>query len=631
MKVKTQKDDAYGKQMPLIDDEILDKIDEGIILLDQALKIRAFNEKAKRITGILLSGEISHAAGCLEPGDLVFFMSNMLGEDDGELTPELLSRVGIDAKTLKHGDAIVGMGIFDGDAISASYKQASSTALLEQLVYQTDFMGHDVKMVLDFYAKRMMITIDGQLFEQRYVKTYGHMVVLSGQGGALKFYQDKGYTIRREAIGDLLRGGHFGAKGIAEDDSLNGRDLASLLESEVLFEQLTHMLTVQATHRGEIQRQKLYLDLNLRPAFCVLERFFDRSDGICLMIKFRDLSEMQVLLSEHEAILEDMEALRTTARRVPDPAVLSRFEAMSGLGDAMIKVKFLADRAAQIKSNVLLTGESGTGKTLLARLIHDNSGLRGDFVEVNCAAIPSTLFESELFGYERGAFTGASDQGKKGFFEQAEGGTLFLDEIGEVPPEIQVKLLQALQSKRFYKIGASMPTRASARIITATNKQLYEAVKAHQFREDLFYRINVFPIEIPALRERREDLYGLTKQIMQQLSRQLEMPEKQISAEVYSLLRSYAWPGNIRELENVLERAMAVCVDETIMPEHIILSHLSGKESSDKSLKEQLADYERQVILETLHKTKSHQEAMALLGLAKSSFYERLRKFHLSE
>ena len=609
---------------------LIDRIDEGIILLDEGFKIVAFNDKAQRITGIKLSSTVRHAAGKLVPGDLVVFITNALGEDDGTLNAELLSKLGILGESFKQGDIVMGVGFFETKGFKGLFKHAKSGELTDNVISEMRFVGRRVILELDQQKHVMRINIDGQVFEQSYLKTYGHMVVMDGKDGVMKFYQDKGYTARREAIGDLLRGGTFRAKGTPDESGLPliNQSLDTILESEELFKTLGKMIENAHSEMSE----KLYLEMNQRPVYCEIVKFLESPQSLRLLIKFRDLSEMRELLSERESILENIEALRTTLQMVPNPQILEQFDALIGQSSEMIKVKFLAHRATQIMSNVLITGESGTGKTLLAQLIHRNSGLKGGFVEVNCAAIPSTLFESELFGYEKGAFTGADQKGKKGFFEQAENGTLFLDEIGDLPQEIQVKLLQALQSRQFYKLGASTPTIVSARIITATNRILYDAVKAGVFRQDLFYRINVFPIHLPPLRTRQEDLFIVVKQIMNRLSRQMGMSEKQISQEAFALLRNHIWPGNIRELENVLERALAVCMEDTIDVSHLSLSQESGlsvQDVGERTLRERLNEFERATILETILNSENHHDAMLSLGLSKSTFYDKLKRYDI--
>lgn len=608
---------------------LLDKIDEGIILVDDHFVIRAFNEKAKMITGLKLSSTIRHEAGELKPGDLVLFISNALGSDDGMLDQELLKTLNIKDEKCQQGDIVMGAGLYETGGFDGVYKHLKPDELTDQVTFKGQFVGHDFELALDRVSRNMTIKVDQKSFEQAYIRTYGHMVVLDGQSGQLKFYQDKGYTARHEAIGDLLRGGSFRSKGIEKDTELPliGQSLESILVSDRLFETLGKL---KEDDQRDV-RQQLFLDMNQRPVYCIVEKYQLEDGGDQLMIKFRDLSEMQVLLTERESILENIEALKTSMQMVPDPNILKAFEILTGQSQEMVKVKFLAHRASQIKSNVLITGESGTGKTMLARLIHDNSGLKGDFVEVNCAAIPATLFESELFGYEKGAFTGADQKGKKGFFELAEGGTLFLDEIGELPQEIQVKLLQALQSKQFYKLGSSVPTHVKTRIITATNKELFDAVQSGGFRQDLFYRINVYPIKLPSLRERQEDLFLVVRQIMTRLSKEMGIGAKQISQEAYSLLKQHPWPGNIRELENVLERAMAVSLEDTIHLFHLSLSQeeLNRQKNQEGSLKDRINAYEKRVLMETLLNTNSHQEAMAELALSKSTFYDKLKKHHL--
>lgn len=243
-------------------------------------------------------------------------------------------------------------------------------------------------------------------------------------------------------------------------------------------------------------------------------------------------------------------------------------------------------------STVLIRGESGTGKELFARAIHMESFRSGKpFVPINCAAFPENLLESELFGYVEGAFTGASKGGKTGLIEYAHNGTLFLDEIGELSPRLQVKLLRVLQEGQVRKIGDSKEHPVDVRIIAATNRNLEDMMKLGTFREDLYYRLNVVPIFIPPLRQRKEDIPILGRHLINKFNSRLNKRVESISEEALDKLMAYHWPGNIRELENVLERAMILTPDEKIIPEHIMLDYFDDQKES-RITKEDLGERE---------------------------------------
>jgi DNA-binding NtrC family response regulator len=242
------------------------------------------------------------------------------------------------------------------------------------------------------------------------------------------------------------------------------------------------------------------------------------------------------------------------------------------LKEALDKVS----RAAKLDTTILLRGESGTGKELFARAVHHSSPrVEGPFVVVNCAAIPETLLESELFGYEKGAFTGAAVS-KAGKYELAHGGTLFLDEIGDLPPALQAKILRALQGGEIERLGATSPLRVNVRVVTATNRDLEKAVEEGAFREDLYYRISVFPIQIPPLRHRTEDIAPLSRRFLEQLAREMKRPTPELSDDALQVLLSHSWPGNVRELENVLERSLIMCDSSRIEAAHLDLPEAIG-------------------------------------------------------
>ncbi len=263
----------------------------------------------------------------------------------------------------------------------------------------------------------------------------------------------------------------------------------------------------------------------------------------------------------------------------------------------MQEVFELIRRVSKTDSSVLITGESGTGKELVAQAIHDLSERRKlPFIKINCAAIPSTLMESELFGYERGAFTGAVNA-KPGRFELADGGTLFLDEIGEMSSEMQAKLLRVLQETSFERVGGIRTINVNVRLITATNKDLKKEVESGKFREDLFYRLNVVPIELPALRDRPSDIPLLVANFLEKFSQRMGKPTPRVSAECLSVMSQYAWPGNIRQLENVLERFMVINDADTVTVDNLPseLKEDSQMAIRSLSLKQKVRDVTRAV------------------------------------
>jgi Nif-specific regulatory protein len=304
---------------------------------------------------------------------------------------------------------------------------------------------------------------------------------------------------------------------------------------------------------------------------------------------------------------------------------------MVGHSNAMQQVYRLIEQVADSNATVLIRGESGTGKDLVAHAIHYNSPrAEKPFIKVNCTALPETLLESELFGHEKGAFTGATER-KIGRFERAHGGTIFLDEIGDFPVNLQVKLLRVIQFKEFERLGGVETIKTNVRIIVATNKNLEQQIKEGVFREDLYYRVNVFPIYLPPLRERKDDIMQLADHFLEKYAAENKKNITRISTPAIEMLTSYHWPGNIRELENCIERAVLLCDGDVIRSEHLPPSLQMIKKTervAGQSLSEIIANKERELIIDALKKAGGRQRKAANeLGITERILGYKIKKY----
>lgn len=330
-------------------------------------------------------------------------------------------------------------------------------------------------------------------------------------------------------------------------------------------------------------------------------------------------------------------------REEPEEQALSHFhfECLIGESPQIRKVYDLIERVSQTRTNILISGESGTGKELVARAIHRQSRRRDKpFVVINCAGIPENLIESELFGYKKGAFTGALTD-KEGLFDAADGGTVFLDEVGELPPSLQVKLLRVIQERTFTAVGGTEEKSVDVRFISATNKDLEGEVIKKRFREDLFFRLNVIQITMPPLRERDGDLPLLAQYFLEKYSRELGKDVKKISAYAMDILQQYTFPGNVRELENIIERSVALETSNIVLPESLTLSNFQrdrirkNRRARDLThtginLDELMSEIEKDYILKALDLAHgSKQRAAKLLGISMRSLRYRLEKLGL--
>jgi two-component system, NtrC family, response regulator PilR len=315
------------------------------------------------------------------------------------------------------------------------------------------------------------------------------------------------------------------------------------------------------------------------------------------------------------------------------------FANIIGKSAKMQEIFGIVQRIARTTSTVLISGESGTGKELIARAIHYNSGRRGKFVGINCGAMPETLLESELFGHERGAFTGAIRE-KRGLFHEADRGTIFLDEIGETTPSVQIKLLRVLQDRVVRRVGSNVETQVDVRVLAATNRDLGDSIRTGSFREDLFYRINVIPIALPPLRQRKEDIPLLVDHFIVKFSSQMGVPQKRISADAMRLIEKYHWPGNVRELENVIERMIALEPSEVLttksLPEHVLLGGTIPDiatfdlPAEGISLQDHLESIGKTFMLKALERSGGVQtQAAELLRMSFRSFRYYAKKYDL--
>lgn len=403
----------------------------------------------------------------------------------------------------------------------------------------------------------------------------------------------------------------------------------------------TRQLAVEAMERGAI-------DFIVKP-FLPDELWMKVNKRLDYRAKLQEaqakLREAQTLHREAEAKLRDWEHLFEQNRYLREE-IDSRYNFGEIVGQSP-RIKAVRERVRKVassSSSVLIYGESGTGKELVARAVHyQSSRSKGPFVKVNCGALPTGLVESELFGHERGAFTSAVRR-RKGKFELAEGGTIFLDEIGDVPLETQVRLLRVLQEKQFDRVGGEQPLDVDVRVVVATNRPLKRMVEAGTFREDLFYRLEVIPLTLPPLRERREDIELLVKHFTKKKCGEMNIPPKRLTEEALTGLKSYPWPGNVRELENVIERTMVLVDGEEIGYHDLPLTFDAaaakeeaateeGAEAADDGsllLNEHLDELERDLIARAMEEARHVKtKAASLLGIKTSALYYKLDKYGL--
>ncbi len=605
--------------------KFIDVISEGFIFIDNKGIVQIYNRKAKEIFGVIYNNKgRCHDAGTIKKGDIVIIADNYLGRDDGGLVPEDLKVIGVKNDNFDIGDSIIAIGTYKDETTPAIFK-AMKGLYKEHFQIATKYKGFDIKVSIEADKKLVSISINKEEFTEEYINALGHMVVLDGEKGNIKFYQAKGYTIRRESIKEILAGKNFMAKGKdTEGIQVIGKDIFELHGA------VPEMKSFYEVARGKnLSFTDKFIEINGRPTLCTLIPIDEKGKRIGAVLRVEDITELKRLTKERDKALHKIEEMEKRLRN--EEEIDKLFPEIVGESKEMKNVKKMAYKASKTNSTVLLLGESGTGKTVLAKNIHHASNRDGmPFIHVNCASIPETLIESEFFGYEEGAFTGAKTKGKKGYFEIAHGGTIFLDEIAELPISMQVKLLQVLQNRSFYRVGGNKEINVDVRIIAATNKNLEKETEKGNFREDLFYRINIFPIWIPPLRERKEDIHQLVYNLLPSICNRIGTSHKHISGEGLKKLMKYDWPGNVRELENILERAVNLSEGDNILSNHIKVKAEREDNIENKKLKEIVKEAEKEAIINALKKCDGDKKcAMKSLGIGKTSFYEKLKKYSI--
>lgn len=433
-------------------------------------------------------------------------------------------------------------------------------------------------------------------------------ILTSVQDGILTVNQDKLITQCNLAAARILRLSLAYTMGKPMEDSL-----------------ARNLLVLETLHTGKSFRNR--------------EVFVDSKGGYCVVstIPLRNNQEEVVGVV---AVVRDIREVRELVRKIT-ASIPVTFEDIPFVSTVMARVIEQARLYALSDSTVLIRGETGTGKELFARALHSGSArAKAAFVPVNCAAIPESLLESELFGYEEGAFTGATKGGKPGLFELANDGTLFLDEIGEMSVHLQAKLLRALQERRVRRLGSSRELTVNVRIISATNRDLEHMVACDLFREDLYYRLNVIPLFLPPLRERQEDICLLAEYFLKRFAAKLQRQVNCFTPAALERLQCYDWPGNVRELENVIERAVNLVEGVAVEAKHILLGRRPQPQQvpvqtvqfeTYQTLDERLAHFEKIILRETCKRFGSSRRMGSVLGLSHTAVLKKLRKYGLNQ
>jgi PAS domain S-box-containing protein len=561
-------------------DKILDSTHDGMIAVDETGVVILFNRAAERITGLKAGGILGRKAVDVVPNTRLHLV---LARGEAELNQQ--QTIGQTAIITNRVPLRNDKGGVVG-AVAVFRDITEITALTEQ--------------VSDLWKARNLLE-----------------AVIDATEDAISVADEQGNNT-------IVNSAYTKITGLPKEAVLNKPVTIDIAEGESMHLQILRTGRPVRNVRMKVGPAKKEVIVNVAPIF--IDGRVRGSVGV-----IRDISELMALTSElahAKKLIRRLEARYT-------------WDDIVGTAAALSAAKTHAMRAAETPATVLLRGESGTGKELFAHAIHNaSSRSRGQFVRVNCTALPEQLLESELFGHEEGAFTGTMKGGKRGLFEEADRGTLFLDEIGDITLAIQQKLLRVLQEKEIMKVGSTVPVPVDVRIIAATNANLEQKIREHAFREDLYYRLNVLPIWIPPLRDIKDDLPVLTANIIMKLNLDYGRQVERIDDDAMEMLREYQWPGNVRELQNLIGRAMINMkpAERAIQAVHLPL--LECERNSQvipgsapgpvKPLGSVIAMTEKAAIEQALREAKGNREQAAqLLGTAVRSLYYKIRKYKI--
>lgn len=567
-----------------LNDQFWDAFVTGVIVIDKKGEIVIFNKAAEKIIGCSRDKAIGKFILDVIPNSSLL---NVLKSGK----PETNQRLGINGTTIVSDRS----PIFEGSEIVGAISVFRDISDLEKLSKQLS------------YVKEINRELD---------------TIIESMDDGIILVDKNGYVVRvNEAYKRLT--------GIRDEDYL-GKHVNTLIE-EGYIQKAISPLVMERRSKVTIIDVRCGRELLLTG----VPVFDDNNQITCVVNVARDITELNKLkakLAESEQTqnryFRELELLRSR----------QNFKNIITRNPEMNHKLELAFHVAQVDSSVLILGETGVGKELLAQLIHRASKRAGNpFIKINCGAIPENLLETELFGYEYGAFTGALKEGKPGLFELAQKGTLFLDEIGELSLNLQVKILRAIQEKEITRIGGKSTIMLDVRIIAATNRDLMEMVKQKRFREDLFYRLNVVPIEIPPLRKRKEDIIPLANEFLNKINSKYGF-QKWLHPDLINEFLNCDWPGNIRELENTIERLVVTSIDDCIGVDSFKLNssdklnNINYKSSLTKkaSLKAILEEKEKQIICDTYKETRSTRKAAEVLGISQSSVVKKMKKYNIS-
>jgi PAS domain S-box-containing protein len=556
---------------------ILDSTHDGMIAVDARGAVTLFNKAAERITGLKAAG--------------------VLGRPAVEAIPN----------TRLH------LVLAGGEPELNRQQNIGNTVIVTNRVPLRDKSGRIVGAAAVFRDITEMKTLADQVSDLWKVRSLLEAVIEATED-AISVADEEGNTI-------IVNSAYTRITGLPKDAVIHKPVTVDIAEGESMHMKVLRTEKPVRNVRMKVGPARKEVIVNVAPIF--ISGRIRGSVGV-----IHDISEIMALTEE----------LSRAKRLLRHLKAHYKWEDIIGESPPLHRAKEQARSSAGTPATVLLRGESGTGKELFAHAIHNASGRsKGQFVRVNCAALAENLLESELFGYEEGAFTGAVKGGKKGLFEEADGGTIFLDEIGDISKGLQSRLLRVLQEKEIIRVGGTRPVPVDARVIAATNADLEQKVRSRAFREDLYYRLNVMPIFIPALRERKEDIAPLAEHIIFKLNQEFGRKVQKLSEAALQDLLYYDWPGNIRELENVLGRAMiSMRPQETVMElEHLPLFPCEKPKdvsfpSGLRTLEEITADAERSAIGRALAETKGNRkEAAALLHISIRSLFYKMGKYRI--